>query len=91
VLANDGTWVNLPNNASVSIRNGVPQPLFYEGIFDGSHYNPTANVTSPYQDAQNWFHYIFNPTDNTDGPTPQGVPLQTETIQSIQNWMQNPF
>jgi hypothetical protein len=156
VLANDGTWVNLPNNTSVSIRNGVPQPLFYEGIFDGSHYNPTANVTSPYpvknldftyngaysiynweiffhaplliavhlsqnqqyQDAQNWFHYIFNPTDNSDGPTPQrfwqvqpfqytdvemieqilvnlstgqDVPLQTETIQSIQDWMQNPF
>jgi hypothetical protein len=156
VLANDGTWVNLPNNTSVSIRNGVPQPLFYESIFDGSHYNPTANVTSPYpvknldftyngaysiynweiffhaplliavhlsqnqqyQDAENWFHYIFNPTDNSDGPTPQrfwqvqpfqytdvemieqilvnlstgqDVPLQTETIQSIQNWMQNPF
>ena len=71
-----------------------------------------------YQDAQNWFHYIFNPTDNSPGPTPQrfwqvqpfqytdvemiqqilvnlstgqNVPLQTQTIQSIANWMQNPF
>ena len=24
-----------------------------------------------YQDAQNWFHYIFNPTDNGPGPTPE--------------------
>jgi hypothetical protein len=24
-----------------------------------------------FQDAQNWFHYIFNPTDNSPGPTPQ--------------------
>src|SRR5262249_350491 len=24
-----------------------------------------------YQDAQRWFHYIFNPTDNSPGPTPE--------------------
>jgi len=24
-----------------------------------------------FQDAQNWFHYIFNPTDNSAGPTPE--------------------
>jgi hypothetical protein len=71
-----------------------------------------------FQDAQNWFHFIFNPTDNSPGPTPerfwkvkpfqytdvqmiekilvnlstgQDRPLQTQTIQSIKDWMQNPF
>ncbi len=71
-----------------------------------------------FQDAQKWFHYIFNPTDNSPGPTPerfwkvqpfqytdvrkiedilvnlstgQDVPLQTQTIQSITEWMQHPF
>ncbi len=24
-----------------------------------------------FQDAQTWFHYIFNPTDNSPGPTPE--------------------
>jgi Tc toxin complex TcA C-terminal TcB-binding domain len=155
VLTNDGSWVNLPNNTSVSLRSGIPQPYFYEEFF-AAEYAPTTNVVSPYpvknldftyngaysiynweiffhaplliavhlsqnqqyQDAQNWFHYIFNPTDNSPGPTPQrfwqvqpfqytdvemieqilvnlstgqDIPLQTQTIQSIQDWMQNPF
>jgi len=156
VLANYGTFVNLPANTSVSLQNGLPEPLFYEGIFDSTHYNPAPSVTYPYpvknldftyngaysiynweiffhaplliavhlsqnqqyQDAQNWFHYIFNPTDNSAGPTPQrfwqvqpfqytdvemiqqilvnlstgqNPSLQAETIQSITNWMENPF
>jgi hypothetical protein len=156
ILANDGTWVNLPSNTSVTLRNGLPQPLFYEDIFDNKHYAPSSYVVYPYpvknldftyngaysiynwevffhaplliavhlsqnqqyQDAQNWFHYIFNPTDNSAGPTPQrfwqvqpfqytdvelieqilvnlstgqNQSLQTETILSIKNWMQNPF
>ena len=43
-----------------------------------------------FQDAQNWFHYIFNPTDNGPGPTPQRFwkvePFQytdTESIEQI--------
>ncbi|MDR3483153.1 MAG: insecticidal toxin protein [Burkholderiaceae bacterium] len=71
-----------------------------------------------YQDAQTWFHYIFNPTDNSPGPTPQRFwqvqPFQStdvemiqqillnlstgqdpalyqETINSINDWKQNPF
>jgi hypothetical protein len=71
-----------------------------------------------FQHAQNWFHYIFNPTDNSAGPTPerfwevqpfqytdvrmiqdilvnlstgQDKPLQTQTIQSINEWRQDPF
>jgi hypothetical protein len=157
VLTNDGSQVQLPAGTAVSIRSGLPQPFFFESIFDSSHYNPdTSNVTEPYpaknldftyngaysiynweiffhaplliavhlsqnqkfQDAQNWFHYIFNPTDNSPGPTPerfwkvqpfqytdvqmiqdilvnlstgQDVPLQAQTIQSINDWMQNPF
>jgi hypothetical protein len=71
-----------------------------------------------FQDAQNWFHYIFNPTDNSDGPTPQRFwrvkpfqstdaesieeilvnlstgadpELQKQTIESIQQWKNQPF
>lgn len=43
-----------------------------------------------FQDAQKWFHYIFNPTDNSPGPTPQRfwkvAPFQytdTEMIEQI--------
>src|ERR1700722_2024278 len=131
VLTNDGSWVNLPNNTSVSIRSGIPQPFFYETIFDGTHYNPTSYVTSPlpvknidftyngaysiynwelfyhaplliaihlsengqYQDAQNWFHYIFDPTDNSPGPTPQRFwkvqPFQYTDVQMIEQILVN--
>jgi len=71
-----------------------------------------------FQDAQTWFHYIFNPTDNSAGPTPerfwkvepfqytdvrliedilvnlaqkQDGPLYDQTINSINEWMDNPF
>ena len=71
-----------------------------------------------FQDAQNWFHYIFNPTDNSPGPTPerfwkvqpfqytdvemieqvlvnlstnQDPELYQQTIDSINDWKQNPF
>ena len=26
-----------------------------------------------YEDAQRWFHYVFDPTDDSDGPTPGAV------------------
>jgi hypothetical protein len=71
-----------------------------------------------FQDAQDWFHYIFNPTDNSPGPTPerfwkvqpfqytdtrmiedilvnlsktQDPQLYNQTVQSINDWMENPF
>src|ERR1039458_4928304 len=71
-----------------------------------------------FQDAQDWFHYIFNPTDNSPGPTPerfwkvqpfqytdtqmieqilvnlsqtQDPQLYSQTVQSINDWMANPF
>jgi hypothetical protein len=71
-----------------------------------------------FQDAQDWFHYIFNPTDNSPGPTPQRFwkvqpfqytdtqmieqilvnlsktqdpQLYDQTVQSISDWMANPF
>lgn len=156
VIAGDGSLINLPANTSVAIRSGSPQPFFYEGIFDSTHYDPSSNVTLPYpaknldftyngaysiynweiffhaplliavhlsqnqqyQDAQNWFHYIFNPTDDSVGPTPQRFwkvqpfqytdvemveqilvnlstgqdqLLQNETVDSITQWMENPF
>jgi Tc toxin complex TcA C-terminal TcB-binding domain len=46
-----------------------------------------------YQDAQNWFHYIFNPTDNSPGPTPQRfwkvAPFQYTDVELIQQILTN--
>lgn len=157
VLADDGSSVSLPAATAVTIRSGLPQPFFYQTIFDDSHYDPDWNaVQQPapvnnldftlagaysiynwelffhgplliaihlsqnqkFRDAQKWFHYIFNPTDNSPGPTPerfwkvqpfqytdvkmmeqilvnlstnQDPELFQQTIDSIQNWKQDPF
>lgn len=41
-----------------------------------------------FQEAQHWFHYIFDPTDDSDGPTPERFwkvkPFQTTDVESIQ-------
>ena len=46
-----------------------------------------------FQDAQTWFHYIFNPTDNGDGPTPQRFwrvqPFQNTNVEMIQQILVN--
>jgi hypothetical protein len=46
-----------------------------------------------YQDAQSWFHYIFNPTDNGPGPTPQRfwkvAPFQYDNVEMIQEILIN--
>lgn len=46
-----------------------------------------------FQDAQNWFHYIFNPADNSTGPTPQRfwkvAPFQTTDTESISQILVN--
>ena len=46
-----------------------------------------------YQDAQNWFHYIFNPTDNSPGPTPERfwkvAPFQYTDVEMIQSILIN--
>ena len=151
----DGSSVQFPSATSVSLRSGLPQPVFYRDDF-ASQYQPDTNVTKPYppknldfayngaysiynwelffhaplliaihlsqnqqyQDSQKWFHYIFNPTDNSPGPTPerfwkvqpfqstdvtmiqqiltnlaspQDPQLYTQTVQSINEWKQNPF
>lgn len=108
-ILNDGSAIELPSATAVAIRSGLPQPFFYEGIFDSTHYEPDTSVVQPYpvknldftydgaysiynwevffhaplliavhlsqnqqfQDAQHWFHYIFDPTDNSPGPTPE--------------------
>jgi hypothetical protein len=131
VLTEDGSQLNLPNGTAVAIRSGLPQPFFYEGIFDQTHYNPTAWVQQPYpvknldftssgaysiynwelffhfpllvaihlsqnqkyQDAQHWFHYIFDPTDNSLGPTPERFwkvqPFQYTDVRMIQDILVN--
>ena len=132
VVTGDGSAVTLPANTAVVLRSGLPLPVYYQGIFDGTHYNPNPGaVQQPYpvnqldfafdgayaiynwelffhiplllavhlsqnqkfQDAQRWFHYIFNPTDNSAGPTPQRfwrvLPFQDTDVQLIQDILVN--
>jgi Tc toxin complex TcA C-terminal TcB-binding domain len=46
-----------------------------------------------FQDAQSWFHYIFNPTDNSPGPTPQRFwkvpPFQYNDVEKIEQILVN--
>lgn len=46
-----------------------------------------------YQDAQKWFHYIFNPMDNSPGPTPQRFwkvkPFQSTDVETIEQILVN--
>jgi len=46
-----------------------------------------------YQDAQHWFHYIFNPMDNSPGPTPERFwkvqPFQYTDVHLIQDILVN--
>ncbi len=46
-----------------------------------------------YAEAQHWFHYIFDPTDNSDGPTPERFwkvkPFHTTDVKLIEEIMIN--
>lgn len=46
-----------------------------------------------FQDAQKWFHYIFDPTDNSDGPTPARFwkvrPFQSTDVEMIEDILTN--
>lgn len=46
-----------------------------------------------YADAQRWFHYIFDPTDNSNGPTPARFwkvrPFQTTDVELIEEILVN--
>lgn len=46
-----------------------------------------------YKDAQKWFHYIFDPTDSSPGPTPERFwkvqPFQYTDVELIQNILVN--
>ena len=46
-----------------------------------------------YEEARQWFHYIFDPTDNSDGPTPERFwkvkPFQTTHVKLIEEIMVN--
>jgi hypothetical protein len=46
-----------------------------------------------FQDAQKWFHYIFDPTDNSDGPTPARFwkvkPFQYTDVEMIEDILTN--
>lgn len=46
-----------------------------------------------YADAQRWFHYVFDPTDSSDGPTPERfwkvLPFQTTEVKRIEQVLAN--
>jgi len=46
-----------------------------------------------YAEAQRWFHYVFDPTDNSDGPTPERfwkvLPFQTTEVKRIEQVLAN--
>lgn len=46
-----------------------------------------------FKDAQQWFHYIFDPTDNSNGPTPERFwkvnPFQTTDVTLIEKILLN--
>jgi hypothetical protein len=46
-----------------------------------------------YAEAQKWFHYIFDPTDNSEGPTPQRFwkvrPFQHTDVKKIEEILTN--
>lgn len=46
-----------------------------------------------FAEAQRWFHYLFDPTDDSDGPTPERYwkvrPFQTTDVQKIEELLVN--
>ena len=46
-----------------------------------------------YEEAQSWFHYVFDPTDDSDGPTPQRFwkvrPFRTTDVESVTDILTN--
>jgi hypothetical protein len=46
-----------------------------------------------FEEAQKWFHYIFDPTDDSDGPTPERFwrvkPFQSTDVKSIERTLVN--
>ena len=46
-----------------------------------------------YEEAQRWFHYIFDPTDDSEGPTPERFwklkPFQYSSVKQIQQILVN--
>jgi hypothetical protein len=74
-------------NGAYSIYNW--EPFFYVPLLIAIH----LSQNQQYQDAQNWFHYIFNPTDNSIGPTPERFwkvkPFQYTDVQMIEELLVN--
>jgi hypothetical protein len=46
-----------------------------------------------YEEAQDWFHYVFDPADDSDGPTPQRFwkvrPFRTTDVESVTDILTN--
>jgi len=57
------------------------------------HYPRTAEGKRRFEEAQKWFHYIFDPTDDSEGPTPERFwkvrPFQTTDVERIEEILIN--
>jgi hypothetical protein len=53
----------------------------------------TLSRNGRYEDAQRWFHYVFDPTDDSHGPTPdrfwKARPFQGADVESIEALLTN--
>jgi len=74
---------------------GAAYSMYMFDVFFMAHLAIAINLSQnqKYQDAQKWFHYIFNPTDNSPGPTPQRfwkvAPFQYTDVESIERILIN--
>ena len=89
-------WVRQPGpvkdldftyNGAYSIYNW--ELFFHVPLLIAEH----LSQNQKYQDAQKWFHYIFDPTDNSAGPTPERFwkvkPFQYTDVEMIEQILVN--
>jgi hypothetical protein len=92
----DPSWVTQPypvknldftDNGAYSVYNW--ELFFHAPLLIAVH----LSQNQKFQDAQNWFHYIFNPADNSPGPTPERfwkvLPFQTTDVRLIEQILVN--
>jgi hypothetical protein len=96
VYGPDPSWVTQPypvknldftDNGAYSVYNW--ELFFHAPLLIAVH----LSQNQKFQDAQNWFHYIFNPADDSPGPTPERfwkvLPFQTTDIRLIEQILVN--
>ena len=86
-------WCSNPirSKTSTSLRGAYSvynwELFFHVPITIAIHFSKNQR----FAEAQRWFHYLFDPTDDSDGPTPERFwkvrPFQTTDVKKIEeNW-----